>query len=185
MRAEGALRRQPREAHKVDSRAVADESLTTGRLRLVPLPPEAAAALPNDRDRAARLIGASLSDDWPQPDLFAILPRHVLLGPDTAAFGIWVIVERESGTVIGDIGFRGPPDGSRSVEIGYSIVPAQRRRGYMTEAGRAITAWAQQQPGVDTVVARCDADNQASIRTLEAIGFTSAGAADGQLRWRL
>jgi RimJ/RimL family protein N-acetyltransferase len=37
---------------------------------------------------------------------------------------------------------------------------------------------------VHTVVAACDADNLASIRTLERLGFTRDSEADGQIRWR-
>jgi RimJ/RimL family protein N-acetyltransferase len=158
--------------------------MLTERLELRPLPTAAAAALPGDRDGAARLIGAKLSDEWPQPDVLAILPRHAELDEDSARFGVWAIIERVSGTVVGDIGFHGPPGGDRTVEIGYAIVPDRRRRGYATEAAGAMAGWALRQPEIDAVVAGCDADNQPSIRTLELAGFERTGEAEGQLRWR-
>jgi ribosomal-protein-alanine N-acetyltransferase len=79
--------------------------------------------------------------------------------------------------------FFGPPN-DRTVEIGYSIVPEHRRRGYATEAARALIAWARGQAGVDTVLARCNDDNQPSIRTLERLGFARAGEAESQIHWR-
>ena len=88
-----------------------------------------------------------------------------------APFGVWVIVERATGTVVGDIGFMGPPDDRATVEIGYSVVPDRRRRGYATEAARAMVGWALRRPDVNAVVAGCDEDNVASIRTLERTGF--------------
>jgi RimJ/RimL family protein N-acetyltransferase len=157
--------------------------LSTARLRLVPLPPSAAAALPEGRDEAAQIIGAGLSSDWPGPDLLDILPRQARASDDQARFGIWVIIRQDTGMVIGDIGFHAPPrDGT--VEMGYWILPGERRQGYATEAAEALIAWAQSQPGVDAVLARCDEDNQPSIRTLERLGFSRTRRAKGQLHWR-
>ena len=94
------------------------------------------------------------------------------------------MIERESGSVVGDIGFVGPPDESGSVEVGYSVIPDRRRRGYATEAARAIVEWALSQPGVEMIVAGCDSDNAPSIRTLERLGFRRTDEANGQIRWR-
>ena len=95
---------------------------------------------------------------------------------------MWVIVERESGLVVGDIGFLGPPD-QGSIEIGYAVVPTRRRLGYAAEAVAALTAWAFAQPGVRRITARCTPGNLGSIRTLERTGFRRAGEPDGELRW--
>lgn len=157
----------------------------TQHLTLLPLDPEAASALPDERDRAARIIGAELSPDWPARDLIGILPRQVAASPEHARYGIWVIVERASGAVIGDIGFFGVPGPDATLEVGYSVAPAHRRRGYATEAARALVAWAFEQPRVRTIVARCDQENEASIRTLERVGFCRTGQIDRQLHWRL
>ena len=159
--------------------------LITERLELRPLPAAAAAALPRDRDEAARVLGAALPPDWPQPDLVEVLPRQASRAPDEERFGVWVMIERETATVVGDIGFLGRVDDEGVVEVGYSVIPARRRRGYATEAARAVVDWALDQPGVEVVVAGCDPGNVASIRTLERIGFARAGAAEGELRWRL
>lgn len=162
---------------------VVSELVHTERLELWPLPPAAAAALPEGRDEAARIIGARLSPDWPGPDLLDVLPMQSGASDAHARFGVWVVVHRKAGSVIGDIGFFGPPN-DRTVEIGYSIVPEHRRRGYATEAARALIAWARGQAGVDTVLARCNDDNQPSIRTLERLGFARAGEAESQIHWR-
>ena len=161
------------------------QRIQTDRLDLFPLDPAAAAALPENRDLAGRIIGAALSDDWPQADLLDILPKQVALGAGEAQFGIWVIVERETSTIVGDGGFHGAPSSEGVLEIGYSIVPDRRRRGFATEAARALIAWARAQPGVNAVVAGCHPGNEASIRTLERLGFRRAGRAGGEIRWRL
>jgi ribosomal-protein-alanine N-acetyltransferase len=99
-------------------------------------------------------------------------------------FGVWLMIERGGGTVVGDAGFVGPPDASGIVEIGYGVVPERRRLGYATEAVGALVRWALAQPGVQAVAAACDAENVASIRTLERAGFARVGEADGLVRWR-
>ena len=163
---------------------VASPRLVTERLALTPLPAQAAAALPEDREAASRHLTAPLDAEWPGPDLLGVLHRQAAAAPGAERFGIWVIIERDGGSVVGDVGFHGPPDATGAVEIGYSVVPSRRRRGYATEATRALVEWAGSQPGVHDVVAGCAPDNLASIRTLERVGFVRAGAAKGEVRWR-
>ena len=161
-----------------------DMRVRTGRLELRPLPPPAAAALPEDRARAAELIAATLPADWPGVDLLDVLPMQAGASPETERFGVWLIVEQESSTVVGDIGFFGPPGADATVEIGYSVVSGRRRRGYASEAASAVVIWALAQPEVSAVVARCDAGNDGSVRTLERAGFARAGADGDRLLWR-
>lgn len=129
-----------------------------------------------DRAGAAAALGVALDSEWPAPDLLDVLPG-------TEPFGAWAILEMATSTVVGDIGFHGPPDGDGVVEIGYSIVPNRRRRGYAIEAARALVAWALAQPGIQGIVAGSVADNAASIATLERLGFERTGEADGEIRW--
>ena len=149
------------------------------------MPAHAAAALPRGRAEAARLIGAALASDWPQPDLLDILHLQAAASPAMEHFGIWLMIERASGTVVGDVGFTGTPAADGSAEIGYSVVPSRRRRGYATEAVRALLAWASAQREVAAVVAGCDRDNIPSIRLLERLGFERIGERDDQVRWQL
>jgi ribosomal-protein-alanine N-acetyltransferase len=158
--------------------------LVTERLELTPLPAAAAAALPDDREGASHHLGARLDAEWPGPDLLGILPRQADAADEAERFGIWVMMERESGSVVGDIGFHGPPDDTGTVEVGYAVVPGRRRRGYATEAAGALVEWALSQPSVGGIVATCDAENAPSIRTLERAGFRRTGEADGTIRWR-
>jgi RimJ/RimL family protein N-acetyltransferase len=78
----------------------------------------------------------------------------------------------------------GPPGPDRSVEIGFSLVPDRRGRGYAGEAVRALVPWALRQPGVGAVDAHCDRQNAASVRVLERAGFSLIGEDAGLLHWR-
>jgi ribosomal-protein-alanine N-acetyltransferase len=149
-----------------------------------PLPALAAAALPDDREEASRILAATLPAEWPQPDLLDVLPLQAEASSETECFGVWVMIERDTGSVVGDAGFMGPPDEDGSIEVGYSVIPERRRRGYATEGASAIVEWALSQPGVRVVVAGCDRDNAPSIRTLERLGFQRTGETNVQIRWR-
>jgi GNAT superfamily N-acetyltransferase len=129
-------------------------------MELRPLPASAAGALQEDRDKASRILGAALPSGWPRSDLLDVLPLQAVASANDEHFGVWVMIERDSGGVVGDIGFIGPPDKCGSVELGYSVIPDRRRRGYATEAARAIVAWALHQPGVRLVVAGCDGETR-------------------------
>jgi len=159
--------------------------LHTARLELRPLPAAAARALPADRETSARLLGAELSAQWPHSDLLDVLPLQGASTLETAPYGVWVLIERGSRTVVGDAGFVGPPGEDEAIEIGYSVVPDRRGRGYATEAVSALVAWALEQPGVRAVVASCAADNTPSVRLLERLGFRRTGVEAEQLRWRI
>jgi len=158
--------------------------LLTERLELTPLPARAAAALPQNREEASRALGVGLPAEWPHPGLWGLAQRQANVSTDAERFGIWVMIERNSGSVIGDIGFHGPPDDAGTIEIGYSVIPDRRRHGFATEAANALIAWALSQHDVRLIVACCDPNNAASICTLERIGFRRSGEANGEIRWR-
>jgi RimJ/RimL family protein N-acetyltransferase len=156
--------------------------LETDRLDLRPLPAAAAAALPDDRETAARILGAAIPGSWPQTDLLDVLPMQASAG-DAERYGIWVMIERATNGVVGDIGFLGPPS-EGVVEIGFSVVPERRRQGFASEATAAIVDWALQEPDVDAIVARCEGGNIASIGVLDAAGFVRTGELNDVLHWR-
>lgn len=153
------------------------------RLELTPLPAAAAAALPDDRRAAVAIIGATLPDAWPQVDLLDVLPMQAAAQPEDEVRGVWLIIERDTGNVVGDIGFLGPAAGG-AVEIGFSVIPDRRRRGYATEAARTFIDWAFRDPRIREVTARSDPENEASARVLAAAGFSRLGVKGGLVEWR-
>lgn len=99
----------------------------------------------------------------------------------------FAVVERESETIIGAAGFKGPPDGEGAVEIAYGIVPSRESRGYATEAAAALVAFASRDPRVRLVRAHTLPEPNASTRVLEKCDFTRTGETvdpDDGLVWR-
>ena len=155
----------------------------TERLDLQPIPPAAAAALPDDRATAEAELGCTMPPAWPHAALLGILAPQAAARDGEERFGAWCIVERASAIVIGDIGFHGPPDADGLVEVGYRIEPAWRQRGMAGEALAGLLEWVSGDAGVTGVIACCDPGNVASIRLLETHGFRRAGERGDELRW--
>jgi len=143
--------------------------IVTARLALRPITAE---------DVQAVLSGQRRSDwagDFPAEGdrvIARVLTRTGMPADDDARrFGHRLVVERDTSTVVGGVGFFGPPQDGE-VEIGYGIVPSRQRRGYATEAVRAMVADILQVDGIETVTANVDLDNLASIRVLQKCGMT-------------
>lgn len=98
--------------------------------------------------------------------------------------GEWIvraIVERETGTVIGEVLLKREDDGS--AEVGYVIRRDRWGRGLGSEAVRTMLDAAVPAFGLARVDAVVEAGNAGSIRLLERLGFTIAGPRpDGALR---
>ena len=88
-------------------------------------------------------------------------------------YAIWMI-ELKDGTHIGELCFKGL-DSNGVVEIGYGIVEKYQEHGYATEAVKAISNWAFQEPKVSAIEAEIDDKNIASKKVLEKCGFIFSG----------
>ena len=88
--------------------------------------------------------------------------------------GGWVQLsaeELEGGRLVGDMGLS-PAEGEPGVmKIGYTVAPAFQRRGYATEAVRALVDYAFGTLGADVVRMYASAENLPSIRVAEKAGL--------------
>ncbi|GCE06977.1 GNAT family N-acetyltransferase [Dictyobacter aurantiacus] len=161
--------------------------LTTPRLLFLPLSLELKKVTLHDKSRLAELMDIRVPEDWPGPGYARALPFFIQLMEQDPSGAVWdgAIVRREDRTLIGDMGFKGGPNASGRVEIGYSIVPAYRRQGYASEMARALIERAFQLPTIAAVTAECDESNIASIRVLEHVGMQRQGRKDHMLLWEI
>ena len=97
----------------------------------------------------------------------------------------YLIMRTADRAIIGDAGFKGPPDREGTIEIAYGVVPDYRRQGYAFEAAQALVNWAFSRPEVVGIIARCDDDNVGSIRILEKLGMRRTGIMDRVLLWQV
>ncbi len=87
----------------------------------------------------------------------------------------YALVRQADGAVVGQCGFKGPPDAEGIVEIGYGVVPEFQGRGYATEAAQALVAFAFGCSRVRTVLAHTFEHSNASTRVLSKSGFRCIG----------
>lgn len=144
--------------------------LSTARCELTPVSPSDAAALhalwstpgvrrylwdgeiiPRERTDAAIATSA---------DLFE---RH--------DFGLWLVRERVDRTLVGFAGIW-PFRDSADLELLYGIDERLWGRGYAVEAAQAVIDHAFRMLDLPVIRASTDADNAASVRVLEKLGFT-------------
>jgi [ribosomal protein S5]-alanine N-acetyltransferase len=78
--------------------------------------------------------------------------------------------------IVGTIGFHGPPDPQRRVEIGYSVDPVYRRRGLAREAVQAMLDWAATTHGIHRFIASISPTNEASLGLVAGFGFVQTGS---------
>src|SRR4051812_22932473 len=85
------------------------------------------------------------------------------------------LVHRTDNGVVGQCGFKGPPDGDAMVEIAYGIAPEHQGKGYATEAAAALTQYAIASGKVRIVRAHTLPEANASSRVLTKCGFKRVG----------
>lgn len=107
--------------------------------------------------------------------VWKIRSLQLATAPDDAGWITGAIVDSASGQAVGCAGFHGPPDAGGMVELGYSVDPALRRRGYARAALELMLARAASEPAVSTVRATISPDNAASLNLVLQYGFVETG----------
>ncbi|SFI85962.1 GNAT family N-acetyltransferase [Thermoflavimicrobium dichotomicum] len=141
-----------------------------------------------DRDKLSQRLGAKLPSEWPTQDTRDIAPlflRDLEADPEMLGWGMWIAIHQKENTVVGDMGFKGKPDESGTVEIGYGIVQSYRNHGYATEAARLLIDWAFSNSAVKKVIAECLIDNAPSIRVLEKLNMQRTVVEGNLQKWEL
>jgi RimJ/RimL family protein N-acetyltransferase len=157
-------------------------SLMTERLELRPLTADAVDALiDRDRERLETLTNARFPEPLEPPplmdDALAFLRDRLRAEPEAASWGPRLIVDRATREALGSVGLGGKPDPDGVVLMGYSVYPRSERRGYATEASRALAAWALEQPRVTTVRATIPPWHAPSLRVAEKLAMCQVGTA--------
>lgn len=159
------------------------------RLELVSICADAAAALiAHDFLKASQLLGVNVPPDATSDldDLLRARLETMRSDPSVVPWLARVMVMRNAErTVVGHCGFHGPPRASGEVELGYTVNEPHRRRGYATEAVRALVDWAHREHGVTHFVASTTPDNVASLGVLRKLNFQKRSEHAGEVPFEL
>lgn len=164
----------------VPMQAVLSRPLYTTRLRLEPVTPALAAAARAGQAAFADVLGADAPADWCSASLALVARSDAGAAPMRA-----IAIHRQEGVVVGDVRFEASPRAMREFELGYGVARARRRQGYATEAAGAVVDWLFADGGADCIIAGCDKDNIASVRTLRRLGFWLDSNPGGTFWWLL
>jgi RimJ/RimL family protein N-acetyltransferase len=81
------------------------------------------------------------------------------------------VEERETGSLVGDVGLSRHDGEPGVIKVGYTIAPRFQGRGYATEAVGALVGYAFDALGAEVVRAYASAENLSSIRVAEKVGL--------------
>ena len=109
-------------------------------------------------------------------------------GAEQTGWWLHLVILRETRTLIGTVGYKGPPSADGTVELGYGIVTDYRRHGYAAEAVKGLVSHALSVPSVRRVIAETYPTLSPSIGVLRKCGFEqmeSPGSGPGIIRFEL
>ena len=147
-------------------------------------------------EQLTTLLDAKVSASWPpgEYDRDAMLFFRDCLekgGEEVVGWYGWYAIRAADAqgprALVGAGGYFGPATNDGTVEIGYSVLPEWRRRGYASELVQALVANAFTFAHVQRVIAHTTQTNIASLGVLRRCGFQAAGsgAEPGHLRFVL
>jgi RimJ/RimL family protein N-acetyltransferase len=159
-------------------------AISSPRLTLVPFSPRAMrAVLDGDLDVAEEELGAAVPRGLRERlgELFERRLAEIDLDPSVLPWMARAMVLTDNlavRRVIGSVGFHGAPNADGQVEIGYHVEPGYRRRGFATEAVRALLDWAAEEHGISRFRASIVPSNEPSLAVVARLGFRQTG-----VRW--
>ena len=137
-----------------------------------------AALLEGDVSAARGELDVELPDDFvfDQEHVLRLRLDQMRADPSVQPWLLRVMIPRHGPrTALGRIGFHGPPDAGRRVEVGYTVLAAHRNQGLATEACRAMFAWAHDVHGVTRFRASVSPANGPSLSVVRKLGFRQTG----------
>jgi RimJ/RimL family protein N-acetyltransferase len=92
-------------------------------------------------------------------------------------YGMWAVELKDSGEFVGRVGLH-HPEGWPDLEIGWMLMPAQRRHGYATEAARAALDFTFSTLKAPRAISLIRLENAVSERVARRLGGRQATTID-------
>ena len=155
------------------------------RLDLIPMTAAfLRASIAGDLAAAATELELSLPADWPAiRSVLELRLGQLEATPELEPWLLRAIKLRSTAEMIGHVGFHTAPGAaylsqwcSFGVELGFTIFPQHRRRGYAREASTALMRWAQTLHGVNAFAVTISPGNSSSLALAKSLGFVRVGS---------
>ncbi len=154
-------------------------TIQSARLELVLLTGEwMAAILAGNRTQANTIGGFRVREKWPDghdTNFLQMRVKQIRENPDDEPWFARAMVLPATREMTGHIGFHGPPREDGSLELGYTVFPEHRRKGYAFEAAEALMAYARAEHGVRRFVLSISPENAPSLGMAGKMGFVRCG----------
>lgn len=132
-------------------------------------------------------LGIKPCNGWPDSETLDTLPRiinNLNKVESPSGFESWMIIQRDTNLIIGDIGFKGLPNEAGEIDLGYGIIASERKKGFAHEAAAGMLKWAFSQQAVKAVTANCLIDNLGSQKILSLLNFGIIKQDNEMIYWR-
>lgn len=158
--------------------------IITERLELIPATLELCDAEVNGPVAVSRALRARVPSSWPppvfEPDDVERIRHQLETDPAAESWTLhYVLLRMSAGNrereLVGVAGYAGPPTEKGIIEIGYAITTEYQRRGYATEAVKALVSRAFTDSRVSVICANTYPTLEPSIGVLEKAGFVRVG----------
>jgi ribosomal-protein-alanine N-acetyltransferase len=162
--------------------------IETPHLRIIPCDDTLFDAIRMGNNILARVMGVNVPRKWTEfRDTFTPSYERWKAHPPLREWWVYLVVHIPDNQLIGSCGYKGEPDSTGMVEIGYEIMPSHRLKGLGTEIAQGLVDHAFRQSGVHKIIAHTLSEENASAHILEKIGFVQTediNDPDEGLLWR-
>ena len=152
------------------------------------------ALIAGDRPATGALAGYRIPAEFPNASALKLVRyrRDQIANDESwAPWSLRAMVLRDAGTMVGYVNFHGPPGVNdtatpNAVELGWTVFPSHRKKGYATETARALMDWAATEHGIRRFVSSTTPNNAPSLRVHDKLGFARTGqVVDGEIIFEL
>jgi [ribosomal protein S5]-alanine N-acetyltransferase len=144
--------------------------IETNNLQLIPVERIHIKAFLSSKSELAKLLQVTVPNNWPHfPHAFSLPDDESL--PLANGWNGYFFIHPQEAVLVGNGGFKGEPNESGIVEIGYEIAAEYWNRGLATEAVQGLIDYAFDREEVRAVNAHTLGETNASNRVLQKVGM--------------
>jgi len=164
------------------------DKLETERLFLIPFTKQLCQLVEDKNFEGLKHKGLIPGNGYPDQETLETIPKikaNLELVKSPTGFESWLIIIKKEMKIIGDIGFKGIPNQSGEVDLGYGIIESERKKGYAFEAAQELLNWALSKTEVKKITAKCLTENHGSAKILKNLNFNIQSQDDTMQYWSL
>ncbi len=126
-----------------------------------------------EREKNLKVSGVILNEDCCEElrEIISSNPNVWAKSDDFLLYTLWLLINRESKSIIGQFWFNGKPNTNGEVEMFFSIEKAYRKQGYSTESVSKLIEWAKEHKPFRVLSVEVSDHNKAALASLGRLGF--------------